>query len=65
MATIPHAQSGADDAVHRPYDVTVSRKIDAVLIALDEQPTPLRHAVLKAKKFWYERSVPAFNVEVQ
>ncbi len=65
MGTFQPSTTGAThDAAPRPYDRTIGRKIDDVLIELSEEPTPLRHAVLRSLKFWYERAIPAYHGEV-
>jgi hypothetical protein len=57
MAAI--TQSTGDHLVaDRPFDVVLSRTLDAIQIELDAQPAAPRRWWLRAKKRVYERKIP-------
>ena len=48
-----------------PFDRDLSRKIDAVIIALEAETSEIWRRWLLLRKWWYERQVPAWYPEVQ
>jgi hypothetical protein len=48
-----------------PWDQRLSTRLDVLQCALDDQPTSVRRAVLRIRKAWYERNVPAYHGEVR
>ncbi len=52
------------ESQHAPWDQALSTKLDVIQITLDDQQTPLRRTVLRIRKAWYERNVPAYHGEV-
>jgi hypothetical protein len=49
---------------HAPWDQALSTKLDVIQQALDDRPTSIRRTVLRIRKAWYERNVPAYHGEV-
>ncbi len=48
-----------------PFDQDLSRKIDAVIIALEAETSEIWRRWLLLRKWWYERQVPAWYPEVR